>query len=156
MDAAGELAKFSERKAELLARSFQQCGRSGRVFFDLGRGATQVQRHRDEALLRAVVKVSFEAPALSVAGIDDARPGLSSLLELGTQVGDVSLVLECKACCTGDCVSSAGSSRSPASCTRAATFCPRRSRIVTARRAGGFTLTDPTVDVDVFSRLGSQ
>ena len=53
----------------------------GRVAVDRALlGHTQVQGERDEPLLRAVVKVALEAPALGVRRSDDAR---ARVLQLG-------------------------------------------------------------------------
>ena len=73
MDAAGELAQLVQRCGELVARLGRELLALGRVAADRALGSTQLQRDGDEALLRAVVEVALEPPALGVAGLDDPR-----------------------------------------------------------------------------------
>ena len=65
---------------ELAARRRDELLRRRRVAADVGLDQPQLQRERDEPLLRAVVQVALEPPALGVAGRDDA---LARGLQLG-------------------------------------------------------------------------
>ena len=52
-------------------------------------GEPERQRERDEPLLRAVVQVALEPPALGVARLDDARTRAAQLVLVGGALGDV-------------------------------------------------------------------
>ena len=67
-----------------------------------------MQREGDEALLGAVVEVALESPPLGVGGVDDPRPRVSGLLELGAQLGEEPLVVERETGGAGDCVEQCG------------------------------------------------
>ena len=86
MDAAGQLAQLVEALGELLLRCGQELARGGRVLLEHRAGHAQVQRDRDEALLRAVVEVALQPPALGVARLDDAGARGGQLL-VGVRVG---------------------------------------------------------------------
>ena len=60
----------------------------------LPRARLQVERQRDQPLLRAVVQVALEPAARGVAGLDDARARGAQLLDAGAQLGVEALVLE--------------------------------------------------------------
>jgi hypothetical protein len=53
----------------------------------------ELQRQRDEPLLRAVVQVALDAPALGQPGLEQAPAGLLELLDAGAQLGLQALVL---------------------------------------------------------------
>ena len=79
MDAARELAQLLERLRELVARRRRQPLRRAGSVADAAVDHPELQRHRDEPLLRAVVEVALQPPAFGVAGGDDAlarRPEL--------------------------------------------------------------------------------
>ena len=82
MDPARELAQLLERLGELVARAREELACGGGVVGELRLGEPQRQRERDEPLLRAVVEVALESPALLVAGRDDPRARGTKLLLL--------------------------------------------------------------------------
>ena len=68
----------------------------GRILLQRRADHAQVERQRDEPLLRAVVQVALEPPALGIADLDDPRARRGELLEgvgvgqpLGDEVGEV-------------------------------------------------------------------
>ena len=73
MDAARELAQLLERERQLLRRAREHLGGASRIGLDSRLRHPQRQGERDEPLLRAVVEVPLEAPALGRLGLDDAR-----------------------------------------------------------------------------------
>jgi hypothetical protein len=73
VDAARELAQVVEPLGELLLGRGQQLAGLLRVLLERGADHPQVDRDRDEPLLRAVVQVALQPTALCVAGLDDAR-----------------------------------------------------------------------------------
>ena len=73
MQSARELAQLVQRLGELVARLRRELLRLGRVAADPVLQHPQLQRDGDEALLRAVVEVALEPPALGVPGLDDPR-----------------------------------------------------------------------------------
>ena len=72
MDSAGELAKLVEPLGELGLRRGEELAGGRRILLELRADQAKVERDRHESLLRAIVQVAFEAPALGVAGLDDA------------------------------------------------------------------------------------
>ena len=81
MDAARELAQLVEALGELLLRAWRAArARPAGSFSSFALDQPQVERERDEPLLRAVVQVALEPPALGVAGLDDARARRRQLL----------------------------------------------------------------------------
>ena len=87
MDPAGQLAQLVEALGELVLRLREQLAGGGRVLAQRRLDQAQVERDGDQPLLRAVVQVALQPPALGVAGLDDARAGGGELLvRLG--VGD--------------------------------------------------------------------
>ena len=91
MDAARELAQLLQRVRQLLARA-----REVGVVRMPARRQPQHQRERDEPLLRAVVQVALQPPALGVARGDDARARRGELRarlgvgqRLGGELGEV-------------------------------------------------------------------
>ena len=71
MQAAGELAQLGERVLELQRGAAQQLDRDVRVA-QLLLQHPQLDGDRDQPLLRAVVQVALEPPALGDAGLEDA------------------------------------------------------------------------------------
>ena len=72
MQAAGELAQFLEREIEFVAApSSDAAPLAGST--QLSAGQPDRQRQRDEPLLRAVVEVPLELPALLVARLHETR-----------------------------------------------------------------------------------
>ena len=72
MDAAGEVAQLADRALGLVAGLVDEVERVVAALDALARHA-QVQRDGHEPLLRAVVQVALQAPALGVGGGDDPR-----------------------------------------------------------------------------------
>ena len=76
---AGWMPRASSRSSasdsrELVARGHDERLGGGGVGVDLGPHEPELDAERDEALLRAVVQVTLEPPALGVARCDDALP----------------------------------------------------------------------------------
>src|SRR3954469_17741235 len=69
---AGEVAELGLRLAELVAREAQDVARLV-VSFDLALGELEQVADGHEPLLRAVVEVAADAPALGVGGLDAPR-----------------------------------------------------------------------------------
>ena len=101
MDAAGQLAELVEPLRELRpARGDRSSRAAGGSLSSVRLDDAQVERDRHEPLLRAVVQVALEPPALGVAGLDDARARRGQLLvgvgvreRLGDQLGEVAQAL---------------------------------------------------------------
>ena len=95
MDAAGQLAQLAEPERELLARPRRAASRRAR---DRLARATRPCRATsasvDQALLRAVVQVALQPPALDVAGLDDPGARRAQLVEARLQVRVQTCVLE--------------------------------------------------------------
>ena len=72
MDAAREVAQLADRALGLVARLTDEVERVVAAPEPVARHP-QVQRDGDEPLLRPVVQVALQAPALGVGGGDDAR-----------------------------------------------------------------------------------
>ena len=80
----GQLAKLGDGLLQLADRAAEQplelrIGRSASISL----GDAELDRQRDEALLRTVVQVALDPPALVVAGRDEAGTRLPDALELG-------------------------------------------------------------------------
>jgi hypothetical protein len=84
VQAAGELAQLVEPDLELAHGVVQQRARHLRPGGELRPREAQLQRHGDERLLRAVVEVALQAPALLVA--DHHQPGAGGD-EIGARLG---------------------------------------------------------------------
>src|SRR6185503_20360970 len=89
MDPARQLAKLLEGLGELLRGAVQELGSLIGVRLQLRLGESQGKGERDEALLRAVVKVAFEAPAFGVARLQEALARMAQLLLLPLALGDL-------------------------------------------------------------------
>ena len=89
MDAARELAQLRERVRELLAGGAEDLVGAVGVVPKPRLREPERERERDEPLLRAVVQVPLEPPALVVAGFDDARARGAQLRLLRLALGDV-------------------------------------------------------------------
>src|SRR4051794_12767044 len=72
VDAAGQLAQLTQGEPELLARVREKALRALGIAVDLRLQRPDLQRERDEALLRAVVEVALEPAALGVLDLDQA------------------------------------------------------------------------------------
>ena len=79
---------------ELVARGHDERLGGGGVGVDLGPHEPELDAERDEALLRAVVQVALEPPALGVARCDDALPRGPQLAEPLLGLGVELLVLD--------------------------------------------------------------
>ena len=95
MQAARQLAQLLERAAELVAGAVEHRAQRRVVGHAAGRQA-HGERRRHQPLLGAVVQVALQAPALGVAGLDDAHARGGELLarlgvgdRLGREVGEV-------------------------------------------------------------------
>ena len=102
MQAAGELAELFERLLEVVADALEHRLGRGRVVAQGFLGHPQVEGEGDEALLGAVVQVPFEAPPLGDAGFHDPCARVPHLVELGAQLHEEALVLECEPGCARD------------------------------------------------------
>ena len=86
MDSLRELAQVGDRLGQLGRRGREQLVGLGRRVAELPLREPQPHRQPDEALLRAVVEVPLEPPALGVAGLDDAAPrGRELVARLGAR-----------------------------------------------------------------------
>ena len=94
MDAARELAELLERVRQLGARVSRISAAPAGPASSSRLREPQRQRQRDEPLLRAVVEVALQPPALGGLGLDDARARAAQLLLLALLVGDVDAVEE--------------------------------------------------------------
>ena len=94
MDAARELAQLLQRVRELVARGGHELLGLGGIAADVRADHPQLQRERDEPLLRAVVQVALEPAALGVAGRDDALARRLHLGEPGLGLREQTLVLQ--------------------------------------------------------------
>jgi len=72
MDAGGEVSQLRNRRVGVGHRAVEQLAGS-RLFDPLAR-ELELDLQRDEPLLRAVVQIAGQAPALGVARLDDPRP----------------------------------------------------------------------------------
>jgi hypothetical protein len=79
VDPAGELAQLLDRELDLLAGIRDQLRGTRRLARDLRLGEAERQGDADEALLRAVVQVALDPPALGVGGGDDALPRVAQV-----------------------------------------------------------------------------
>ncbi len=78
----GELPELLEGLLQILSDPLEQCLDSRRIVVEALLGHPQVERERDEALLRAVVEVAFESPSFRDACLHDSGSRVSDLLEL--------------------------------------------------------------------------
>src|SRR3954447_26170294 len=92
MDAACELAQLGGGLPELLGRLRDHAAQDVGVAEVLRQ--LEVQCDSDEALLRTVVEVAFQAPALFVGRANDPRPRRAHLFDLRAQFSAQALVLE--------------------------------------------------------------
>ena len=102
MQATGELAELLERLLEVVADALEHRLRGRRIVVQGFLGHPEVEGEGDEALLGAVVQVPFEASPLGDACFDDAGARVPDLVELGPQLHEEALVLECEPGCAGD------------------------------------------------------
>ena len=77
----------SSARASSACASSRSPGDRVRAPLERALGQSELQRQRDEALLRAVVQVALQAAALGVAGADDAR-ARGGQLGVGIGVGE--------------------------------------------------------------------
>ena len=90
VDAVRELAQLGDRGLHVAAQVLEQRehGLGVAVLGDLA-GQPELDRQRDEVLLRAVVQVALDGAARRVGGGDDAQPrGLQLLVALGSSASD--------------------------------------------------------------------
>jgi hypothetical protein len=71
VDAVGELAQLVDRLRELALGRLQEPGGPRRIGSHLVAGQPQVDQQRRQPLLRAVVEVVLDPPALGVGGLDE-------------------------------------------------------------------------------------
>ena len=91
VDAVRELAQLGERAVDLVADVAEPLAERA---LRSGAGQAQVEDDGQQALLRAVVEVAFQASPGLVRRRDDARPRVTQLLELGEHLGAQRLVLD--------------------------------------------------------------
>ena len=131
---AGWTPRASSRSSSTATWSSSTASASSRVELGVGAAAEpalrapELERERDEALLRAVVDVALDPAALVVGGRDDARARLLHLLELGAELGVEARVLEREPAAAPAARSSSGSSSRDGSWTSAAIGSPSCSR----------------------------
>src|SRR4051812_40394494 len=94
MDAPRELAQLLERALQLGARGLEEPRARGRVGVELALREPELERQRDEPLLRAVVEVALEPPALAHRHLDEPGPRGLQLLDPRAQLGLEPLVLQ--------------------------------------------------------------
>ena len=89
MEPARELAQLVQAGGELLDRGVEQRGVAV-----VGRVAQPAdgEQHRREPLLRAVVEVALDAPALGVGDLDESCARCAQLRFVALPVGDVAQV----------------------------------------------------------------
>ena len=92
MDAARELPQLGQRDRELLADLVDGAGQPAVTQPRLEH--PQVQRERDELLLRAVVQVALDPPPRVVRRLDDPQPRDPQLLHPRAQLGLQALVVD--------------------------------------------------------------
>ena len=80
VDATGQLAKLVEALRELVLRRGQGLAGGRWILLERHADQGQVEREGDQPLLRAVVQVALEPPALDVPRLDDARARGGELL----------------------------------------------------------------------------
>ena len=73
MDAGGEVAQLADRRLRVGERAVDQLARARRVGLEALARELQLDHQRHEPLLRAVVQVAPEPPALGVARLDEPR-----------------------------------------------------------------------------------
>src|SRR5262249_54550160 len=85
----GELAELAEGERELVGRAAQQRLRLARLVVELRQREPERERERDEPLLRTVVQVPLQPPALGVSRLDEPRARRAQLLEVPLPLGQV-------------------------------------------------------------------
>ena len=96
VDSASQLAQLLERGIELCAGARQQLLGRERVLVQLGAREPDVERHRDEPLLRPVVQVALEPAALLEPDLEHALARAAQLVDLRAQRGIQPLVVKRK------------------------------------------------------------
>ena len=94
MDAARELAQLRERGVELVAGALEQLVGRERVLVQLRARDPDVERHRHEPLLGAVVQVALEPAALLEADAEHPLARAAQLVDLRAQLRLEPLVQE--------------------------------------------------------------
>src|SRR4029077_8286228 len=91
IDASGELAQLAKGLAQLQPRCVKLIGR-----FILEHPTQSPHREGEnhEPLLRAIVKVAFEATAFDICSLDVSCAGRAKLFELSVHLGVESLALQ--------------------------------------------------------------
>ena len=153
---ARDLAQLLERGRDLAPRLTEPRARI-RVAVQLLFEQAQLERERDQPLLRAVVQVALEPLALLLTSVDDPRARALELFQASSQLGVQPGVLECDAGRRADRVEQLGlvTQRRVVQQRRHAHPVSvdqrRRSPAVIARQ-----LHRPAVEVGVASNSGSQ
>jgi hypothetical protein len=95
MDSVGELTELLDRPAKLVDRGPQQVvDVSRRLGTQPPLPGAKLERKRDQSLLRAVVEIALDPPALLVTGGNDPGPRLLEEDELGAKLRLQAGVLE--------------------------------------------------------------
>src|SRR3954447_9803120 len=94
MDAARELAQLLQRALQLAARCVEEPRRRGRVAVELALREAELERQRDQPLLRAVVEIALEPAALAHRHLDQPGPRALQPPPPRAQLGLEPLVLE--------------------------------------------------------------
>jgi hypothetical protein len=95
IDPVGEFPQLLQRASRLLDRFGERdLGRGVTVVPGAGAGEPDVVGQSQQALLGAIVEVSFEPAAFGIGGFDDAGPGRAKLFEPGKQFRLQALVLD--------------------------------------------------------------
>ena len=85
MNPLGDLAELFERRRDLAPGRVEALARAGVVQLLLE--DAQLERERDEPLLRAVVQVALQPLPLLLACFEDARPRSANFLQARSQLG---------------------------------------------------------------------
>ena len=94
MEAAGDVAELVERDGDLAACAWSSRARASAIAGQLLLEQAELERERDQPLLRAVVQIALQSLALLLAGLDHACARAAQLLQVRLQLGLQAAVLE--------------------------------------------------------------
>ena len=135
VDSLGQLPELLHRRRQVLSRGGPGAAPSSESGLRLRGRPAPVQRERDQPLLRAVVEIALEPPALGVARLHDPGARALQLFQPRPQLDLQPPVLERDRCRRCDGFEHSGSSSSAGSGDDAATCAPPRSISVVDRPA---------------------